>query len=482
MSSRCSSGVSTVREHAAVAESATRASPELGVVIVNYFGGDRTLRCLDSLQECTWPAEHLRIVLVDNGSDWDFVAEVRSRYPDVRYIPSRVNLGFGGACNRGFDALDDCEYIALLNNDAIPDPGWLEPLVQVLQSEPNVGAATPAVLLKDRYVRVAIRSPKICPGGPDRRDLGVQLCGARVDGREVLDRAKFVRGFWGWEEDEVTVGGAFAWTNGDGCVLLPVETEPSTLELRLGAGTGRTSAEVSTGDLRCGVDVDIEPTWYALRLPNISSDIVNNRGMELRSDGSCADRGFLDVDDYEGDAIEEVFGWSGAAVLLSREFLRAVGMFDEHFFLYYEDADLSWRGRLQGWSYRYVPESRVRHEHSATVGSRSALVRHLSDRNRLLMLTKCAPRKMVTAALLDFLQELGSTFRRDVLARIARGRRPIWTSVRSKLRVLAGYTRHAPASLRLRSAIRSRATVGDEAILTFVTPITAESLRPHRHG
>ena len=52
-----------------------------------------------------------------------------------------------------------------------------------------------------------------------------------------------------------------------------------------------------------------------------------------------------------------MFAWCGGGVLLRPRYLADVGLFDERFFLYYEDTDLSWRGRSRGWRYRYVPEA-----------------------------------------------------------------------------------------------------------------------------
>ena len=64
--------------------------------------------------------------------------------------------------------------------------------------------------------------------------------------------------------------------------------------------------------------------------------------------------------------------------------------FDERLFLYYEDLELSWRGRRRGWRYRYVPGSVVRHAHAATAGQDSAVARYYNERNRLLVLARHA--------------------------------------------------------------------------------------------
>ena len=89
-----------------------------------------------------------------------------------------------------------------------------------------------------------------------------------------------------------------------------------------------------------------------------------------------------------------MFAWCGGSVLLRPAYLADVGLFDDDFFLYYEDTDLSWRGRSRGWRYRYVPEARARHVHAASTGEGSPVFQHYVERNRLLMLVKNAPPRL----------------------------------------------------------------------------------------
>ena len=60
--------------------------------------------------------------------------------------------------------------------------------------------------------------------------------------------------------------------------------------------------------------------------------------------------------------------------------------------------DLSWRGQLRGWRYRFVPASQVLHDNAASTGSGSPLQLFYTERNRLLMLVKCAPASLAARA------------------------------------------------------------------------------------
>lgn len=83
---------------------------------------------------------------------------------------------------------------------------------------------------------------------------------------------------------------------------------------------------------------------------------------------------------------------TGACMLIKRQLIENVGMFDEKHFLYYEDSDLSLRAKKKGWSIIYVPESIVWHKNAAsTGGSGSGLQDYYITRNRLLFASRYAP-------------------------------------------------------------------------------------------
>ena len=129
------------------------------------------------------------------------------------------------------------------------------------------------------------------------------------------------------------------------------------------------------------------------------------------TDGHGADRGFGMPDGEQFGEEEELFAWCGGAVLLRSDYLADVGLLDERFFLYYEDTDLSWRGRARGWKYHFVPDATVRHVHAATTVEGSASFAYFTERNRLLMLLKNAPMPMVRRVVGDYLGQTST--RRD---------------------------------------------------------------------
>lgn len=109
---------------------------------------------------------------------------------------------------------------------------------------------------------------------------------------------------------------------------------------------------------------------------------VNSLGVAIGRDGAGTDIGDGDPDvGLTGNRPIEAF--TGGAVLLSAAFLRETGGFDDRWFLYYEDADLSARGRALGWRYVVVLDSVVDHARGVTTGTMSDRTRYLQERNRI---------------------------------------------------------------------------------------------------
>jgi GT2 family glycosyltransferase len=111
-------------------------TPVISVVIVNWNRRDLLRACLDSLAAQTFT--NFEIIVVDNGSDDGSQAMVRELGRPVQLIENRENRGFCAANNQGFEA-SQSEYVALLNNDAEADPGWLEALYEAIRVKPDVG-------------------------------------------------------------------------------------------------------------------------------------------------------------------------------------------------------------------------------------------------------------------------------------------------------------------------------------------------------
>jgi GT2 family glycosyltransferase len=124
-----------------------RLSARVTAVVLGWNGRDDTLACLRSLRGATYP--ELSVVVVDNASTDGGPDAVAAEFSEVRLIRLDENRGFAGGVNAGVAAAlaADADHVLLLNNDAIVDPGFVEPLVDAL--EPGVGAACSQVLDAD---------------------------------------------------------------------------------------------------------------------------------------------------------------------------------------------------------------------------------------------------------------------------------------------------------------------------------------------
>ena len=96
---------------------------------------------------------------------------------------------------------------------------------------------------------------------------------------------------------------------------------------------------------------------------------------------------------------EEVFGPCAGAALYRKEMLEEIGLFDEDFFLYMEDVDLAFRGRLAGWKCIYVPEAKVYHHHGGTAGFGSDLSVYYGNRNIVWYAIKDFPTRLLITSL-----------------------------------------------------------------------------------
>lgn len=86
---------------------------------------------------------------------------------------------------------------------------------------------------------------------------------------------------------------------------------------------------------------------------------------------------------------KEIFSANGACMLIKREVIKKVGLFDKDFFLYFEETDFCWRVWLTGYTIKYVPEAVIYHKGGkATKTLPSAFINFHSFKNRINALIK----------------------------------------------------------------------------------------------
>jgi hypothetical protein len=125
----------------------------------------------------------------------------------------------------------------------------------------------------------------------------------------------------------------------------------------------------------------------------------------------------------------------------------------------------------------YVPGAKVRHLHAASSVEGSPLFNHYVERNRLLMVAKDAPLRLVAVALFRYLTATASYARRDIVRPVLRRRRPRVTTVRRRLRSLGGFLRLTPSTVRERRRVQRGRVVAHDRLLAW----TVEPRRYDRH-
>lgn len=116
------------------------------VVIPNWNGKRFLAECLGALEKQT--VGRPAVSLIDNGSADGSADFIKENYPWVKLVALPVNEGFGRAVNRGILATET-EFVALLNNDAAPDPDWLEKCIDAMDGNPDISSVACKIVFFD---------------------------------------------------------------------------------------------------------------------------------------------------------------------------------------------------------------------------------------------------------------------------------------------------------------------------------------------
>lgn len=117
--------------------------PKVAVVILNWNGKKYLEQFLPPLLKTSYTG--MELIIADNGSTDDSISFLQSQYPRISIIRFNENHGFAGGYNRALRQVE-ADYYVLLNSDVEVVPGWLEPMVDMLEKDPTLAACQPKLL------------------------------------------------------------------------------------------------------------------------------------------------------------------------------------------------------------------------------------------------------------------------------------------------------------------------------------------------
>ncbi|GAB4310608.1 MAG: glycosyltransferase family 2 protein [Bacteroidales bacterium] len=155
----------------------------VAVVILNWNGLSFLERFLPLVIRHSSGA---KIVVADNNSSDGSVSYVRSNFPEVSLIELDGNYGFAGGYNRALGRVE-ADYFVLLNSDIEVTPGWLDPLIGLMESNSRIAACQPKILSYDR--RTQFEYAGAAGGFIDR--YGYPFCRGRLFQTLEEDRGQY---------------------------------------------------------------------------------------------------------------------------------------------------------------------------------------------------------------------------------------------------------------------------------------------------
>jgi hypothetical protein len=206
--------------------------------------------------------------------------------------------------------------------------------------------------------------------------------------------------------------------------------------------------------------------FHDRRLLDGAGDALRHSGLPYRVGHRELDRGQYDEPTF-------VFGACAAAAMYRRTLFEEIGSFDEDFFAYCEDGDVSFRAQLAGHACLYVPGAVVYHVGSAsTGGKRSPTATRLGTQNGISLLVKNLPTTLAWR-LLPLL--LVGQLSRIVVTSFASSR-----LLRAHLDGLAGAWRLLPRMVEKRKDVQKRRRVSDAYVRQLLKVSSRQAVRSRR--
>ena len=117
-------------------------NPSVAVVILNWNGKAFLEQFLPGVLRSDY--DNLQVIVGDNASTDDSVSFIESNFPTVKILKNEQNYGFAGGYNKVLERVH-ADYFILLNSDVEVTPNWIQPVIDLMQSDDKIAAAQPKI-------------------------------------------------------------------------------------------------------------------------------------------------------------------------------------------------------------------------------------------------------------------------------------------------------------------------------------------------
>lgn len=351
----------------------TNCNIDVSVVIVNYNGKKYIDELFAALQNQTAENFIYEIVFVDNNSSDDSLKYIHQQWADkiknLKIVEHKINSGFAGGNNLGVKESQG-RYIVLLNNDTKPNKDWLQNLYNFFINKENIVIANSLLLFYYDYIKIEFHT----------KDKFVISNKIKINETEYIIDNKFCRNLL-YNNDKLTCFGHSE-------IYIPLIDGIMDYNIEINKISGLEKDKVIVGEISRNFSSSININLSKEAILINKKTLVQNAGSGVNENYDGYDIGFTDEYDEKYMKPYQITNACGASMMMEKEKFMSAGGFDETFFMYYEDTDLSFRLRKNGGEIWYCPDSIVRHIHTGSSKEWSPFFIYHVTKNKLLFIYK----------------------------------------------------------------------------------------------
>ncbi|MCW3107476.1 MAG: glycosyltransferase family 2 protein [Segetibacter sp.] len=161
-----------------------KTAPSVAIAILNWNGKKFLETLLPELHQLTY--SNYTVYVIDNKSSDDSIGFIRAFHPNVKVIELEANHGFAGGYNKGFAFINE-EYYLMINSDVEVPPSFIEPLVNMMESDASIASCQPKLLSLTNHAMLEHGGA----AGGMIDFLGYPLCRGRIFDASEIDNGQY---------------------------------------------------------------------------------------------------------------------------------------------------------------------------------------------------------------------------------------------------------------------------------------------------